>query len=276
MYKRNPFGLQAAFKRRTIIIVGMIPFVVVIGAYLIGSDIRLAVNPADKLMPSLGQIWDTAVRYAAVPDVRTGSLLLWSDWLASMTRMVLGVGASAFVALFLGLHAGLFPVVRTAAIPFVTFMSIVPPLAILPILFIIFGVDEFGKIALIFLGTVWFITRDMYQYVRAIPKEQTIKSLTLGASALRTAYSVILPQVLPRLIDSVRLSLGAAWLFLIAAEAIASDAGLGYRIFLVRRYLAMDAIIPYVVVITATGFVMDWCLRTVLRLGFRWYTETKE
>lgn len=276
MYKRNPFGLQAVFRRRTLIIVGMVPFVIVIGAYLIGSDVRLDANPADKLMPSIGQIWDTAIRYTLVPDVRTGEIVLWNDWQASMTRMVIGVGASAFVALILGLHAGLFPAVRTAAIPFVTFMSIVPPLAILPILFIIFGVDEFGKIALIFLGTVWFITRDLYQYVRAIPKEQTIKSLTLGASALRTAYSVILPQVLPRLIDSVRLSLGAAWLFLIAAEAIASNAGLGYRIFLVRRYLAMDAIIPYVVVITATGFAMDWCLRAVLRLGFRWYTETRE
>ncbi len=276
MYKRNAFGLQAVFKRRTTVILGTILFVVLIGGYLIGSDIRLDANPADKLMPSVGKIWDTAVRYATVPDRRTGEIILWSDWSASMTRMAVGVGASALVALFLGLNAGLFPVVRTVALPFVTFMSIVPPLAILPILFILFGIDEFGKIALIFLGTVWFMTRDIYQHVRAIPKEQIIKSLTLGASALRTAYTVILPQTVPRLIDSIRLSLGAAWLFLIAAEAIASDAGLGYRIFLVRRYLAMDAIIPYVIVITATGFAMDWGLRTVLRRGFRWYQETKE
>jgi NitT/TauT family transport system permease protein len=59
-------------------------------------------------------------------------------------------------------------------------------------------------------------------------------------------YRVILPQVMPRLLDAVRISLGAAWLFLIAAEAIASTDGLGYRIFLVRRYLAMDVIIPCV------------------------------
>lgn len=276
MYKRSPFGLQAVFKRRTAIIVGMIPFLVLIVAYLIGSDIRLSANPADKLMPSFGRIWDSAIRYATVPDRRTGEIMLWGDWTASMTRMLIGVGASAIVALFLGLKAGLFPAVRTVAMPFVTFMSIIPPLAVLPILFILFGVDEFGKIALIFLGTVWFMTRDIYQYVRAIPKEQVIKSLTLGASAWRTAYAVILPQVVPRLIDSVRLALGAAWLFLIAAEAIAADAGLGYRIFLVRRYLAMDVIIPYVIVITATGFLIDWGLRMVLRLGFRWYQETKE
>ncbi len=62
---------------------------------------------------------------------------------------------------------------------------------------------------------------------------------------------MVLPQIWPRLIDSLRLTLGSAWLFLIAAEAIASTEGLGYRIFLVRRYLAMDVILPYVVWITA-------------------------
>ncbi len=61
---------------------------------------------------------------------------------------------------------------------------------------------------------------------------------------------MVLPQIWPRLIDSLRLTLGSAWLFLIAAEAIASTEGLGYRIFLVRRYLAMDVILPYVVWIT--------------------------
>ena len=63
----------------------------------------------------------------------------------------------------------------------------------------------------------------------------------------------------------------AAWLFLIAAEAIASTEGLGYRIFLVRRYLAMDVILPYVAWITFLGFALDWLLRLWLRRRFRWY-----
>ena len=78
-----------------------------------------------------------------------------------------------------------------------------------------------------------------------------------------------MPQVLPRLIDTVRLALGAAWLFLIAAEAIASTEGLGYRIFLVRRYLAMDVILPYVAWITFLGFAFDWLLRAVAAHAFR-------
>ena len=94
-----------------------------------------------------------------------------------------------------------------------------------------------------------------------MPQEQIIKAQTLGASTWQLVLRVVLPQVLPRLLDAVRLSLGSAWLFLIAAEAIASTEGLGYRIFLVRRYLAMDVILPYVVWITLLALVIDLALR---------------
>ena len=80
-----------------------------------------------------------------------------------------------------------------------------------------------------------------------------------------------MPQVMPRLIDTMRLSLGAAWLFLIAAEAIASTDGLGYRIFLVRRYLAMDVILPYVALDHVARVRSDRLLRCWLRRRFRWY-----
>ncbi|MNP04012.1 putative aliphatic sulfonates transport permease protein SsuC [compost metagenome] len=82
---------------------------------------------------------------------------------------------------------------------------------------------------------------------------------------------VVLPQLLPRLLISLRLMLGSAWLFLIAAEAIASTDGLGYRIFLVRRYLAMDVILPYVVWITLLAWLMDWGLKQLTRRAFPWY-----
>jgi len=104
-----------------------------------------------------------------------------------------------------------------------------------------------------------------------IPREQVVKAITLGASQNAVIYRIVLPQILPRLIDNVRLCLGGAWLFLIAAEAIASTEGLGYRIFLVRRYLAMDVILPYVFWVTAIGYSFDWLLRQLILRRFRWY-----
>src|SRR5207249_8435696 len=91
-----------------------------------------------------------------------------------------------------------------------------------------------------------------------------------NCGASRRESRVILPQMWPRLIDAVRLTLGSAWLYLIAAEAIASTEGLGFRIFLVRRYLAMDVILPYVIWITFLAFTMDWILKVLRSRIFPW------
>ncbi len=120
----------------------------------------------------------------------------------------------------------------------------VPPLALLPILFITMGLGEASKITLIVIGVAPCLIRDVALRVGDLPPQQSIKAQTLGASTWQIVLRVVLPQTLPRLIDSLRLQIGPAFLFLIAAEAIASKSGLGYRIFLVRRYLAMDVIIP--------------------------------
>ena len=159
--------------------------------------------------------------------------------------------------------------------PFVAVLSMVPPLALLPILFIVMGLGEASKIALIVIGTTLKLIRDIAMRVGDIPREQLIKAQTLGASTAQIASRIVLPQILPRLIDSVRLEIGPAWLFLIAAEAIAADSGLGYRIFLVRRYLSMDVILPYVAWITLLAFLMDLGLRLLQRKAYPWFAASE-
>jgi NitT/TauT family transport system permease protein len=106
--------------------------------------------------------------------------------------------------------------------------------------------------------------------VGEIPQELLVKAQTLGASTWQIVLRIVLPLILPRLLDSIRLSLGPAWLFLISAEAIAATDGLGFRIFLMRRYLAMDVILPYVAWITLLAFTMDAALRRTSRGLFPW------
>jgi NitT/TauT family transport system permease protein len=146
----------------------------------------------------------------------------------------------------------------------------IPPLAILPILFITLGLGEVAKVALIVLGVTPVMVRDLAFRVAEIPNELILKAQTLGASTLQLLLRVVLPMLLPKLIRAVRLALGPAWLFLIAAEAIASTEGLGYRVFLVRRFLAMDVILPYVAWITFLAFTMDWLLGRLNRRLFAW------
>ena len=268
----SPGGLFAPARRN--VLLALLPFILIAAVYLFASHQRLAENPQDKLLPSLAQMADAVDRLAFKPDPQSGDYILLVDTWASLKRIALGVGLAALAGLLAGLNMGLLPHVRALFSPFITFLSMVPPLAILPILFIALGVDELAKVALIFLGVFPVIARDLLIAAGQIPREQIVKAVTLGASQTAVIYRIVLPQILPRLIDAVRLSLGGAWLFLIAAEAIASTEGLGYRIFLLRRYLAMDAILPYVFWITALGFAADWLLRQLVLRRFRWYVAS--
>jgi len=269
------FGLHAQPGPKFNVFLALIPFILLVAVYLIASDYRHRQNPSDKLLPTITKMYDAMKRAAFVKHRRTGKYQLWSDTADSLRRIGIGLGTAAIAGMLLGLNLGLMPGIRALGLPFITFVSIIPPLSILPILFITVGVDELAKVVLIFIGTFPFITRDIYLEVKKIPREQIIKSLTLGASQFSVAYRVVVPQIIPKLIDTIRLNMGPAWLFLIASEAIAATSGLGYRIFLVRRYLAMDIIIPYVLWIVFLGFTVDWLLRKTIQWRYSWYLESE-
>lgn len=257
-------------------LLGALPFVVLLALYLVGSAERLAENPNDKLLPSLASLADGVLRVAVNADRRTGEVLLWADTLASLSRLGQGLLAATAIGLVWGIANGLIPLVRAGLSPLVAVLSMIPPMAVLPILFIVFGLGELSKVVLIVVGIAPFLVRDLQARVEEMPAELLIKAQTLGASTWQIIVRVVVPQMVPRLIDSVRLSLGPAWLFLISAEAIAAENGLGYRIFLVRRYLAMDVILPYVAWITLLAFAFDFALKTVNRRAFPWLSAGKE
>jgi NitT/TauT family transport system permease protein len=247
-----------------------LPFILVVAAYLYYSNARLAENPGDKLLPAPATIAATIGQFAFEEDERSGEYLLWNDTRASLERLLTALAISALIGVTLGVAIGVSPYLRHTLAPFVAAVSLIPPLAILPILFIVVGLGELAKITLIIVGVAPVIVRDLAMRTAELPGEQLIKAQTLGASTWQLVLRVVLPQMWPRLIDALRLTLGSAWLFLIAAEAIASTEGLGYRIFLVRRYLAMDVILPYVAWITLLAFTMDWLLRLMRAKTFGW------
>ena len=255
------------------LMLALLPFALLLLLYIVASDARLAENANDKLLPSFAQMGDAVQRMAFEPSKRTGEYLLWVDTASSLTRLGLGVLIAAVLGLLIGMLTGALPMIGAGVSPLLTVISLVPPLALLPVLFIVFGLGELSKVVLIAVGITPFIARDIQRRTEEIPAEQLVKAQTLGANTLQILIRVVLPQLLPKLIDAVRLSLGAGWLFLIAAEAIASTDGLGYRIFLVRRYLSMDVILPYVAWITFLAFLLDIVLAWLSRRLFPWNTQ---
>ena len=257
--------------KSTNLFLGLLPFLLILIVYISSSSTRLAENPNDKLLPSIEKSIESMGKLAFEEDKRTGEYILLNDTISSLNRLAMGIAISAVFALMIGIAIGVVPYVTSTLAPLIWFFSLIPTMAMLPILFIVFGLGEVSKVVLIFLGVAPIITREIYQRVKEIPSEQIIKVQTLGASTWQIITRVITPQILPRLIDAIRLTLGTAWIFLISAEAIAATEGLGYRIFLVRRYLAMDVILPYVLWITLLAFLIDFVLRKFNQKLFPWF-----
>jgi NitT/TauT family transport system permease protein len=216
-------------------------FVVMICGYFAGSYYRHLENPQDNIMPSASQLLDGARRVAFERD-RNGELRLWVDTAASTRRFGVAL-AITFLAIPLGVGMGLFPYVEALFYRFLVFFDKIPALSVLPILFIVFGLGELSKVVLIILGVFPTVALDAYLRAQAVPREQIHKAHTLGASEHEIAYRIVLPQIFPQMLDTIRLNLKAAMLLLIAGESLAAAVGLGYRIFVVRRYVAMDIII---------------------------------
>lgn len=250
----------------------MVPFVVIFGLYMWSSHVRHQENPDDKIMPTLSQLVDGFSRSAFKED-RNGDLQLWKDTYVSLRRFFFGVLLGAIIGISAGLLMGVFPLFEGLFYPFIAAFAKIPPLALLPILFILFGIEEEAKIVLIFLGISPTIALAVYLAAKEVPQQMIIKGFTLGASILEVVFKIIFRTIIPKSLDAIRLNLGPAWVYLIAAEGIAAESGLGYRIFVVRRYLAMDIIIPYVIWIGLLGFLIDMGIRLFIKWKYPWVNK---
>jgi NitT/TauT family transport system permease protein len=246
-------------------------FLIVILLYQFFSYQRHLINPCDKLLPTIGQIADAFNRSTFVPD-RLGTYRLWEDSVASGKRIYISLIFIFFGVLF-GVFMGSFKVLDKLFYKFFLFFDKIPALAILPILFIVFGLGEVSKIALIVIGVVPTIVLDIYFKVKAFPEEQLVKAMTMSASKTQTIFKIILPKIFPMALESIRLNFKAIVLFLISGEALAATEGLGYRIFVVRRYMAMDNIISYVIWIGLLSLLVDTAICFWLKKSYTWYNK---
>ncbi|MGA1868452.1 MAG: ABC transporter permease [bacterium] len=262
------FKINARPRRTSALIISSLLFIICITTYFVGSYLRHKENPQDKVMPTISEMVQGLYRSAFTRD-RKGEYRLLVDSVASARRFFIGT-ALLFLAMILGLNMGVFPYIEELFLGFTLFFDKVPALALLPILFIVFGLGEVSKIALIVVGVFPTIILDTYLRAKEVPREQIIKGLTLGASDFEIAYRIVLPQIFPKALDTIRLNFKAVMLYLIAGESLAATVGLGYRIFVVRRYIAMDIIIPYVIWMSLLLFITDMAVRIWINKRYPW------
>ena len=261
-------------------------FAVGVAFYFYVSHARHQANPEDRVMPTVAQMargmYDAALQPAEDDDAPApgGSFaqrflgsMLWKDTKASSRRFFYSM-LLLIPAVLLGLHMGLFPYVGVFCLRFILFFDKIVALSLLPILFIAFGIDELSKIMLIVIGVAPTIILDTFNLTRGVPAEQVVKAFTLGAGDFDVAYRVVLKQIMPRVLNSIRLNLKAVMLFLFAGEMIASTDGLAYRIALLRRHMGMDVIVPYVLWVALLLFLVDWTMRWANHKLHPWFRES--
>ncbi len=262
------FDLESKMGKKKAFLLSMLPFLLCFCAYVAVAHYRHIENPKDKVVPTLYQIYDGFSTGAFQVD-RSGHYVVVHDILASGKRFFIAM-ACLIPGIFLGLNMGIFPFFENLFTRFLIVFDSIPALSVLPILFIVFGLDEMAKVALIVIGVAPTIVRDVQSRVGSVPKELIVKALTLGASNLEVAYKVVMPQIMPHVLEGIRLSLKAMMLFLIAGESLSASEGLGFRIFVVRRYMSMDIIIPYVFIISLLLFSMDFMMKNFIGWKYPW------
>ena len=260
-------------------------FVAVVAAYLYVAEARHRENPEDRVTPTVAQMATGMYHAVMQPAEEDEQVAAAGGWLDTVSRSMLWKDTRAtsrrffyslvllIPAVILGLHMGLFPYVGEFFLRFVLFFDKIVALSLLPILFIAFGIDELSKIMLIVIGVTPTIILDSFNLTRGVPDEQVVKAFTLGAGDFDVAYRVVLKQIAPRVLNSIRLNLKAVMLFLFAGEMIASTDGLAYRIALLRRHMGMDVIIPYVLWVALLLFLVDLGMRILNRKLHPWFTE---
>jgi NitT/TauT family transport system permease protein len=277
--------VHAKPNRMTTFVLSWILFAIGIGLYFYASQKRHRDNPEDRVMPTVTQMFhgmSSAVSNPAEDDdplPENASLrqkllasMLWKDTVATSRRFIYSI-LLLIPAVLLGLHMALFPYVGVFFLRFVLFFDKIVALSLLPILFIVFGIDELSKIALIVIGVTPTIILDTFNLTKGVPDEQIVKAFTLGARDFDVAYRVVMRQIMPRVLNSIRLNLKAVMLFLFAGEMIASTDGLAYRIALLRRHMGMDVIIPYVLWVALLLFLVDLGMRFLNRIIHPWFQE---
>ena len=222
------------------------------------------VNP--KFLPS-----PITVGQALVRLWQEGYLL--QDTTASFLRVGTGFGIAALVAAPLGIAMGTFSSIRSLVEPIIGIVRYMPAPAFIPLLIIYLGLEEAPKVALIFIGTVFFNILMIMDAVRFVPKELIETTYTLGGLRRQVVFNVITPYVVPSIIDAFRVNMAASWNLVVVAELVAASEGLGKRIELAQRFFKTDEIFACLIVLGLIGFMIDLCFRWLLRTSCQWAIE---
>jgi NitT/TauT family transport system permease protein len=248
---------KQAIPRPTVITLGIGSFVVILAVWSLAS--LVIYDPQHLFAPS-----PRRVLTAWVDMIQHRNFLSDVGW--STFRILAGFLIAAIMAVPLGLLMGSFEVVRSFFQPPINFIRYMPASAFIPLLILLVGIDENEKLIIIWIGVFFQLVLMVMDIAHRVPDEMLNVAYTLGASRWKVFYKVFLPATFPDVVDALRITMGWAWTYLIVAEIVAAERGIGSFILISERFLRTDRIIAAIITIGILGLITD----TIFGLIHRW------
>jgi NitT/TauT family transport system permease protein len=217
-------------------------------------------------LPPPGAVWSKMAELSS-----NGTL--WQDAGISIYRMLFGFALASLMAIPIGILIGCFRVWEASIEPFVDFVRYMPVVAFVPLTILWAGTSDMQKFVIIWIGTFFQQVLMVMDNVKRIPPDFVGLGRTLGLSETMIVRRIVLPSALPGIWDTLRISLGWAWTWLVLAELVAATSGLGYRITVSQRYFQTQTIIGYILFLGVLGLITDQTMKALERVLFRYARE---
>ncbi len=217
----------------------------------------------ELLLPGPQQVLDRLTRLA-----QDGTL--WSDIAASVWRIMVGFVIATIVAIPIGVLIGTYRLAEAFIEPFVDFVRYMPVVSFVPLTIVWVGIDDSQKFAIVFIGTFFQEVLLVMDNVKRVPIELVNIGRTFGMRDAAILARIVVPSAAPGIWDTLRISLGWAWTWVVVAELIAATSGLGYRTTVAIRFGNIDTILGYLIVLGILGLITDQTMKALGRSFFGW------
>lgn len=236
---------------------------VVLSVYGFLSARQTAINETQTVLPGMKGMSEGFQKMLAPQgtEAKPKPSWLWQDSKASLTRLFAGTLIGVVASIVIGILMGSYRWIEAPLSPIILFMAKIPPTAMLAVYMVAFGINTNLYIAMVAFGIFFTMAQAVFQATRQdVTQEAIQKAYTLGASDMEIIFEIIWPQIMPRILENIRLQIGPAMVFLIAAEALFADVGFGYRIRMESRLLRMNVVFWYLAILGGFGLLLDWLM----------------
>ncbi|RVA78629.1 ABC transporter permease [Mesorhizobium sp. M7A.F.Ca.CA.001.11.2.1] len=257
--RRRSSGIGVPIARSRFLVIAVAVFVGLGLAWWAATGLGL-VKPI--FLPSPGSVAMQIAKLAA-----DGTL--WLDLKASMYRISIGFLIASALSIPIGVLIGSFRSWEAAIEPLVDFIRYMPVVAFVPLSILWAGTGDSQKFLIIFIGTFFQQVLMIMDNVKRVPADFIGLGRTLGLPDRKILTRIVVPSALPGIWDTLRISLGWAWTWLVLAELVAATSGLGYRITVSQRYFQTNTIIGYILLLGLLGLITDQVMKALEKVLFK-------